>query len=264
MSDPAVLRSVLVWGLPFAIVAAVLGYETDWGRDLAPDAPAPAKVAPAPVSVALLPEYAISGGVEARRETVERALFNPTRRPAPPATQTAQAAPPAAHGEYTLTGTTVVGNVATAFLREVKGGKSHTVHKGETLNGVLVADVRPDAVKLKQGNDVEELQLKVASGPKSTVQIAPPAPVPGQPGVPHLPGVPGTGVPGLPAGHAVPPAPPTGSTFTPPTSTRPIAPPPSPNAAARTGAISVGELLAQRRRAAAQAAAEGRTLPPPR
>jgi hypothetical protein len=254
MNDKAMLRAVLVWGIPFAVVVAALGYETDWGRDVTPDRPPPAKLGPSPVGVALLPEFRISGGVDARRETVERSLFNPTRRPAPPATQTAQAATQAQHGQYTLTGTTVVGNVATAFLREVKGGKSHTVRAGESLNGVTVAEVKSDVVKLKQGTDVEELRLKIASGPKSTVQIAPPAPPPNQPGAGHVPGLPG--VPG-----ATPGVPPTGSTQTLPNSTRPVAPPPTPNATGAAGVVSVGELLAQRRRAAAQAAAEGRTLP---
>jgi hypothetical protein len=254
MNDKAMLRAVLVWGIPFAVVVAALGYETDWGRDVTPDRPTPAKAGPSPVGVALLPEYGISGGVEARRETVERSLFNPTRRPAPPATQTAQAPTQAQHGQYTLTGTTVVGNVATAFLREVKGGKSHTVHAGESLNGVTVAEVKPDVVKLKQGSDVEELRLKIASGPKSTVQIAAPTPPPTHPGAAHVPGLPG-------APGAAPGVPPTGSTQALPSSTRPVAPPPTPNATGAAGVVSVGELLAQRRRAAAQAAAEGRTLP---
>jgi hypothetical protein len=254
MNDKAMLRAVLVWGIPFAVVVAALGYESDWGRDVTPDGPAPAKAGPSPAGVALLPEYGISGGVDARRETVDRSLFNPTRRPAPPATPTAQAATQAQHGQYTLTGTTLVGNVATAFLREIKGGKSHTVHAGESLNGVTVAEVKPDVVKLKQGDDVEELRLKIASGPRSTVQVAPPAAPPNQPGAVHVPGLPG--VPG-----ATPGTPPSGSTQTPPSSTRPVAPPPTPTATGAAGIVSVGELLAQRRRAAAQAAAEGRTLP---
>ncbi len=40
--------------------------------------------APKPVVTALLPEYGIAGGIGARTETVDRTLFNPTRRPAPP------------------------------------------------------------------------------------------------------------------------------------------------------------------------------------
>ncbi|HET9670970.1 MAG TPA: hypothetical protein VFQ93_15290 [Casimicrobiaceae bacterium] len=254
MNDKAMLRALLVWGIPFVVVVAALGYETDWGRDVTPDRPAPAKVGPSPVAVALLPEYGISGGVDARSETVERSLFNPTRRPAPPATPAAQAATQAQHGQYTLTGTTVFGNVATAFLREVKSGKSHTVHAGESLNDVNVAEVKPDVVKLKHGDDVEELRLKIASGPKSTVQVAPPAPPANQPGAVHVPGLPGVS-------GVTPGTPPTGSTQTLPSSTRPVAPPPTPSATGAAGVVSVGELLAQRRRAAAQAAAEGRTPP---
>lgn len=178
MNDtPRVLRSALAWGIPFAVVLAALGYETDWGRDVASDPPEATAVTPQPAAVALLPEYRIEGGVEARKETVDRVLFNPTRRPAPPATQSAGAgAMP--KGQYTLTGTTVAGTVATAFLREVKGGKSRSVHKGDTLNGMLVADVKPDHVRLKQGDEVEDLQLKIALGPKETIQsVAPVVPV---------------------------------------------------------------------------------------
>ena len=126
-------------------VIAAIGIETDWGRSFNRDAPAPSVTPPQPVAVALLPEYRIDGGTEARRETVDRVLFNPTRRPAPPASQAAGAASAMKRGQYTLTGTTVVGNVATAFLREVNGGKSRSVHQGETRNGVLVAEVRPIA-----------------------------------------------------------------------------------------------------------------------
>ncbi|MEO9163129.1 MAG: hypothetical protein ABI349_12135, partial [Casimicrobiaceae bacterium] len=184
-----------------------------------------------------------------RKETVDRVLFNPTRRAAPPATQTAGSASSMKRGLYTLTGTTVVGNVATAFLREVNGGKSHTVHPGETLNGVVVAEVKSDHVRLKQGDDVEDLQLRIASGPKSTVQVA--APTPGVPGRPtaQVAGMPATGG--------------TGGRFPGVNSTRPIAPPPIPNQATPVrpgGTVSVSEILAERRRAAraaAEAAAAG-------
>jgi len=178
MSDASALaRSLIVWLVPFAAVIAAIGIETDWGRSFNRDAPAPSVTPPQPVAVALLPEYRIDGGTEARRETVDRVLFNPTRRPAPPASQAAGSASAMKRGQYTLTGTTVVGNVATAFLREVNGGKSRSVHQGDKLgDGLLVAEVRPDRVRLKQGDDVEELSLKIAAGPKMTVQTVPVAP----------------------------------------------------------------------------------------
>ena len=90
MRDATTLaRGLAIWVVPFVIAVAAIGIETDWGRSLNRDTPVPAAAPPQPVAVALLPEYRIEGGVDARRETVDRVLFNPTRRPAPPASQAA-------------------------------------------------------------------------------------------------------------------------------------------------------------------------------
>ena len=166
----AVARRLVWWLVPFAIVVAALGFETDWGRSLDQVAPVRATAPAQPVTVALMPEYRLEGGLDARKDTVDRVLFNPTRRPAPPATQTATGPSSMKRGQFTLTGTTVVGNTATAFLREVNGGKARSVRKGETLNGMTVAEVTTDRVRLKQGDEFEDLQLKIAAGPRTTVQ----------------------------------------------------------------------------------------------
>ena len=238
------LRRGLLWGIPFAIVAVALGYETDWGGGMTRAVPAPAAPSPQPVAVSLLPEYRVDGGVDARRETVERVLFNPTRRPAPPVTQTAESGS-MQKGRYTLTGTTVFGDVATAFLREVKGGKARSVRKGDKLDDVLVAEVLPDHVRLRQGNDFEELPLKIATGPKATVQsvAAPVAVTPGQPGAQPV----AAAAPAAAGGRATAVAAPPGR----PTATAPAAAP-------RAGTVSVSELLAERRRAARAAAEAAR------
>lgn len=270
MSDASALaRSLIVWLVPFAVVIAAIGIETDWGRSFNRDAPAPSVTPPQPVAVALLPEYRIDGGTEARRETVDRVLFNPTRRPAPPASQAAGSASAMKRGQYTLTGTTVVGNVATAFLREVNGGKSRSVHQGDKLgDGLLVAEVRPDRVRLKQGDDVEELSLKIAAGPKMTVQTVPVAP----PTAVAQPGAAAAGAVVNPAAAALGGAGGSGRN-----APRPVAPPAAQPAAQPAAAtprtnsnVSVSELLAERRRAAraaAEAAAAGSspvTTGPPR
>jgi general secretion pathway protein N len=241
MNDNGLTRSLLLWGIPFAIVLGALGYETDWGRGIGPETARTKAGTPPPVTVALLPEYKIVGGVEARKETVDRVLFNPTRRPAPPAVATASSGGSRQNGLYVLTGTSVTGGLATAFLREVKGGKSHTVHQGETLDGDLVAEVTADRVRLGRGTDAEELQLKLASGPKTTIQVAPPPPPtnPAQPGI--RPGLGGSGQPVPNAGGpAARPAPPNAI---------------NPNAQRAGGTASVSEILAERRRAARAAAA---------
>ena len=182
-------KAWLLWALPFAVIAALVGWETEWGHALKRVPALDANVAAQPVPVALLPEFRIDGGAEGRRETVERTLFNPTRRPAPP--QASAAGKPAIQpGQFVLTGTTVVDSKATAFLREVNGGRSRRVQQGETINGMLVAEVRGDRVKLTAGEAAEELMLKVAAGPKTTIQpqvavAPPPQPQPGPTGVPQ-------------------------------------------------------------------------------
>jgi hypothetical protein len=173
----------LSWLAPFVVVALLLGWETQWGQALKRVPQTDAPVQAQPVQVALMPEFKLDAAAETRRETVDRTLFNPTRRPAPAAPPPAAAAAAMARGTFTLTGTTLVDGKAIAFLREVNGGKVRRVQKGETVNGMLVEDVKTDRVRLTQGGDTEEVAMRVATGPRTTIQ-------PGQPGTPP-PGAPG-------------------------------------------------------------------------
>jgi hypothetical protein len=213
----------IAWVLPFALIALLLGWETDWGRTLA-DRPVPQSTpAPPPVSVALLPDYAVAGGVDARRETVVRTLFNPTRRPAPVLAQDG-AKPRMQRGQFVLTGTAVVGTKAIAFMREVNGGKPRSAKMGDVINGLTVADVKPDRVKLVLGEESEEVVLRVATGPRTTTQ-----PVPAQP-------PPAAGMPAE--------------------SGQPVAAQPQP-----AGGGDASQSLLERRRAARAAAAQGQQPP---
>jgi len=220
------LHAALWWLLPLAALAVMIGGETDWGRAI-DKRPQPAEAgAPTPVVASLLPEFAIPGGLAARTETVQRTLFNPTRRPAPAAAQD-NANARIQRGQFALTGTTIVDGRSTAFLREVAGNKSRRVHAGETINGMRVAEVKPDRVKFTLGDDSEELVLKVATNPRPT---APPAAVAQAATLP--PGVAQAAT--LPPGVAQAAAPPG------------VAPP---------GTLDAAQTLAERRRAARAAAA---------
>ncbi len=158
----AFVRSALWWLLPLVALTALVAYETEFGRALRKAPPQLAPIEPKAVAVALLPEYAIPGGVAVRRETVERTLFTPTRRPAP--TLVVEAAKPRMQrGQFALTGTLMVDGKNTAFLRETNGGRSRRVTQGETINGLVVAEVKPDRVKLAMGEEVEELVLRVTT-----------------------------------------------------------------------------------------------------
>ena len=97
------LRATLWWLVPLAFLLVVIGWEVDWGAEVRKRPPPAEPVAPKPVAASLLPEYVIEGGVAGRTETVNRTLFNPTRRPAPVAVADA-AKPQMQRGLYTLTG----------------------------------------------------------------------------------------------------------------------------------------------------------------
>ena len=181
MSDVSVrVRASLWWLLPFALLVMIIGWEVDWGSAVRVRPPPASPIAPQPVTMGLLPDYVIAGGIASHSETVNRTLFNPTRRPAPVAIAEA-AKPRIQRGQYALTGTTVAGDRALAFLKETNGGKARTVKKGETINGMLVAEVLPDRVKLTLGDESEEISLKVSTNPRPTpqpvvAQTAPAAP----------------------------------------------------------------------------------------
>jgi len=187
------VRSWLVWLLPFVVLAVVVGWEADWGRKWRHVPVTDAVVVPQPVVVAVLPEYKPAATMATQRDMVDRALFNTTRRPAPVVASeaTKKRLQP---GQFVLTGTLIIDGKATAFLRENAGGKSRRVTQGEQVNGMLVADVRPDRVKLTLGDESEELILKVALGPKTTTQPGPaPAAAPAEAGAGGGGAAPGTG-----------------------------------------------------------------------
>jgi len=167
------LRAALWWLVPLVALALVIGWETGWGRAFVRH-PEPAEpITPKPVVASLLPEYTIAGGPAAHPEMVQRTLFNPTRRPAPAAPEVA--AGRLQRGQFALTGTLVIDGKSTAFLKEVQGNRSRRVLAGDKVNGMVVAEVRPDRVKLTLGDESEELLLKVVSNPRPTVQPAVPA-----------------------------------------------------------------------------------------
>ena len=168
-------RGWALWVVPAVALAALVGWEIDWGRQLVRMPSAPPPVESKPVTAAALPEYRIEGGLPAHAEMVARTLFNATRRPAPVLAGDGgpQRLKP---GRFQLMGTTVTAERNVAFLKEVAGGKSRVVRQGDEIDGMYVASVTPDRVKLTLGDESEELILKVAQGPKTTLAAAPPPP----------------------------------------------------------------------------------------
>jgi hypothetical protein len=197
--DPRLARWIL-WLAPFAVLAALIGLQTGWGREWRRPPVVEAPVAPAPVLTAVVPEFRIDG-VDAMKATVDRPLFNASRRPAPAAPTEATAKPTIQRGQFLLTGTMITSEGAVAYLKESSGtGKAKTVKRGESINGMLVAEVTPDKVTLTVGDESEDLELKVAKGPKTTVQ--PTAAAPATPGAAQA--AQPAGAPAAPPGGAAP------------------------------------------------------------
>lgn len=175
-------------------VAAVIGYEVDWGQGRSALAVVPTKVAAQNPEQALLPTYVLPPIDPTYKETVERPLFIPTRRPAPEGT--ALAAGSMKKGQYKLTGTSINSTMTVAYLVETASGKALRALKGAEVgpgSGIKVDKVEATRVILRQGDETEELTLRTAASPPrpaTAVVAAPPAP--GQPIVqqPFGPGVP--------------------------------------------------------------------------
>ena len=210
------MRHWILWLVPLGLLVLLLAWQTDWGRALTRVPPAPVAIAAKPLAVAVLPEYRAVATTENSRDFIDRSLFNPTRRPAPAAAVESAKQARMQRGQFALTGTLVTDGRATALLRETAGGKSRRIAQGETINGMVVSEVKADRVRLTLGDESEELSLKLAVGPKTTVQPAVVAVTPRPAG----------GAAGAPVAAAAPGAPPV---------------------------RDVGEVLAERRRAARDA-----------
>ena len=201
----------LLWAGVIVVLAAVLAAEHYFGRSATPDgARSPAKV----VEAKLLPPFSLPPGHEAGAETTSRPLFVPARRPAPPAA--ASGPSNIKRGQFVLQGTTILGALRIALLKEVGSGAVHRVEKGSEILGMTLAEVAPDQVILRAGDDSETLPLVVAktAGSPATIQqgpfgpsAQPPVPVGAQQAAP----VPGAVAAPVPVQAGQPPAVPVGS-----------------------------------------------------
>lgn len=171
------------------------GLELDWGRQLYAPLPALRKPLPKPAENPLLPDFALPQLDEGFPETVNRPLFVVTRRPAPPPPPPTPPKPVMQKGQYILLGVTIAGDISVALLKEKGSGKTLRVAKGKEINGITLEKVEAEKVTLTQGDDSEELILKIQ--PASKAAPAPPPTRPaGQPPVPP-------GQPAADAGGAV-------------------------------------------------------------
>ena len=247
-----------------AILVVVLGLEFASGAKLSESLAARGAPPAAPVTAKLLPAVAAVNPDQEYAETGNRPLFIPTRRPAPSAV-TPAAVPTMAKGQFTLTGVTIVGPLKIALLREKSSGRVIRVEEGKEVNGITVAQVDAEQVKLTQGGDQELVPMLVTKGtaqPAAPVAAAPSAGPFAPAATAAAPGAPGPnpnarpGPPPPPAAQPVQPNP-----FVNPNSLfgpRPATPAPAPGApvpdpttatppTSQAAPLTPEELLARRR-----------------
>jgi general secretion pathway protein N len=211
IADRHVLTTILTGAL--VAVTAVIAWETDFGQRLWGESTGQGVSAAASEAPKLLPAFKLGALETGYKETLERPLFVPTRRPAPAGagTQTAMK-----KGQFRLAGTTVSEQVSVAYLYEIATNKTHRINKGSEISGMMLESVASNRVTLKQGEEIEELVLRTSTSPRpppppaQTAGAAPPGAAPNPPGSPPS----GTATAQAPAGVALPGMP--GGNFGPP------------------------------------------------
>lgn len=190
-SETRVMLASIVqrYWLTAVIIAAIVGvigvfaWETGWGRYFSPSVPkfdgAPRKAD----NIAILPPFTMPPIDPTYKETVERPLFSQTRRPNPPAT-TATIIPAMEKGKYRLSGTSVGPELSTAFLVDLKSGKTWRVVKGGLVDptgsqGVTLDGVSATQVVLKLGDETETLSLATSKSAAVPLLSMPQNAIPG-------------------------------------------------------------------------------------
>lgn len=176
-----------IFGLVSLGLLAAIGFETGFGSAIRRSLPSPNSAARTSDIVATLPVFELPSLDSAFKETGERPLFTPSRRPA--AVNLAANVPAMKKGQFKLSGTSVSNDLALAFLFETATGKTVRITKGKEINGMMLETVEANRIVLKQGEETEELTLRTAASPPAPPK--PPVPVPSAPGMPPIPGNPG-------------------------------------------------------------------------
>lgn len=161
------------WGLAYFTLAGVIGLELDWGRHILPHLPMPKPIPAARVDYSIQSEFTLPP-LEYFAETTARPAFTPARRPPPPM----QAKSTMQKGQFILLGALITRDKSIAMLRDTTTGKAMRVEEGKEIRGIMVTRIYPEKVLLTQGDETEELVLKIQP---STKPPAVPRTAPAQP-----------------------------------------------------------------------------------
>ena len=193
-------RHGLVLGL-----LCVIGIETQWGSSLRPPLILMSGQAVKGGDTSLLPALVLPAIDAGFKESLDRPLFVPSRRPVPVVIGASQ--PVMKKGQFRLAGTVINKDLPYAFLVEIATGKGMRVGKGADImsTGISVAEIDASRVVLKQGDEREELSLRTATSPPPRSAALSGSPGASPTGATQLPPPAGVVVSGVPTFPANPP-----------------------------------------------------------
>lgn len=166
----------LAYFVPALLLAFTIGTEIEWGSRVSLPLPQPKPQTPRSAPAPLQPEFSLPPLEQNYTDMLLQPLFVPTRRPSPPA-QIEPPKPAMRKGQFTLAGSILTDKKNVALLREIATNKMLRVEQGREINGIQLEKVGKRTVTLKQGDDREELIMKIQPMQKPQPQQMPnPAP----------------------------------------------------------------------------------------
>jgi hypothetical protein len=210
--EPRHLTNILLLVMILLLIWTI-GTELDWGNRVNVPLPQPKPQKIRPAVLPLQPEFALLSLSHSYTEILARPLFVSSRRPLPPKLALHQRSASSAHpppspppplpvpveppkptmrkGQFILDGIIITKDKNIALLREVATRKMVRVELGQEINGMQIEKLERDKITLKQGDEHEELVLKIKAGPSQPGR-------PGSSGVPTQHATPSTPLPGSP------------------------------------------------------------------
>ncbi|RFC31178.1 MAG: hypothetical protein DID91_2727704327 [Candidatus Nitrotoga sp. MKT] len=216
--EPRHFTTILLLVL-IGLLIGTIGSELGWGNRINVPLPQPKLQKNRPAVLPVQPEFALLPLERSYTEILARPLFASSRRPLPskfvprqhvsssissrrlspltpssPPPLPVPVAPPKPtmrKGQFILDGIIITKDKNIALLREIVTRKMVRVELGQEINGMQIEKLDRDKITFKQGDEREELVLKIKTGPSQPGR-------PGSPGVPAQLAAPAASLPGAP------------------------------------------------------------------
>ncbi|MFZ1548002.1 MAG: hypothetical protein WAT12_13030, partial [Candidatus Nitrotoga sp.] len=206
--------TTILWLAFILLLIWTIGTELGWGNHVNMPLPQPKPQKTRSAELPLQPEFVLLSLDKSYTEILARPLFVPTRRPLPPKPVPRQLSPSSRppppppmpvsvpvpivppkptmrKGQFILDGIIITKDKNIALLREVATRKMVRAELGQEINGMQIEKLDRDKITFKQGDEHEEVILKIKT-------VTRPAGNYGRPGVPAQLAAPVANVPGSP------------------------------------------------------------------